>query len=89
LGVSVSIDIGTEGNAIELVISHDKHDHGLCPNHLRGKEGDRINAILSGCGYNMRKLLRAFSYALQNWLSVLVFKPLEIFYGSLANFRAF
>ena len=76
-------------NAIEPVISHDKHDHGLCPNHLKGKEGDRINAVLSGCGYNMRKLLRAFSYALQNWLSVLVFKPLESFYRLSADFRAF
>jgi hypothetical protein len=76
-------------NAIEPVISHDKHDHGLCPNHLKGKEGDQINAIISGSGYNMRKLLRAFSYALQNWLSVLVFKPLESFSRLSAEIRAF
>ena len=33
-------------------------------NHLKGKEGDRINALLSGCGANMRKLLLAFSFVL-------------------------
>lgn len=61
-------------NAIEPVIGHDKHDHGLGRNHLKGKEGDRINALLAGCGFNLRKLLRAFSCALRNWLSEIVFK---------------
>ena len=28
-------------------------------NYLKGKEGDKINAILAGCGFNIRKLLRA------------------------------
>ena len=46
--------------AIEPVISHAKHDNRMIRNHLKGVEGDRINAILSGCGYNIRKLLRAF-----------------------------
>ncbi len=61
-------------NAIEPVIGHEKQDHRLGRNHLKGKEGDRINALLSGCGFNLRKLLRAFSCALKNWLSGLVFK---------------
>jgi hypothetical protein len=26
----------------------------------QGKDGDRMNAMLSGCGFNLRKLLRAF-----------------------------
>jgi hypothetical protein len=46
----------------------------LAKHNLKGKDGDRINALLSGCGFNLRKLLRAFSCALQNWLSGLVFK---------------
>jgi len=75
-------------NAIEPIISHNKHDHGLCRNHLKGKEGDRINAILSGCGYNMRKLLRAFSCALQKWLSGLVFKHLTGSWRSYGDFAA-
>jgi IS5 family transposase len=28
-------------------------------NYLKGEEGDEINAILAGCGFNIRKLLRA------------------------------
>lgn len=45
--------------AIEPVIGHVKADHGLARNHLKGVEGDRINAMLSGCGFNLRKLLKA------------------------------
>lgn len=46
--------------AIEPMIGHLKQDHGMGLNHLLGKDGDRINALLSGCGMNLRKLLRAF-----------------------------
>jgi transposase, IS5 family len=45
--------------AIEPVIDHTKHDHGLERNHLLGTMGDRINAMLSGCGWNLKKLMRA------------------------------
>jgi IS5 family transposase len=62
-------------NAIEPVIGHEKQDHGLGRNHLKGQEGDRINALLAGCGFNLRKLLRAFSCVLRSWLSGLIFKP--------------
>ena len=45
-------------SAIEPVIGHSKQDHGLERNYLRGESGDRINALLSGCGFNLRKLWR-------------------------------
>jgi IS5 family transposase len=45
--------------AIEPVIGHTKHDHGLERNHLLGAAGDRINAMLSGCAWNLKKLMRA------------------------------
>lgn len=47
-------------SAIEPVIGHGKQDHGLGRNYLRGETGDRVNALLSGCGFNLRKLLRFF-----------------------------
>ncbi|WP_201029093.1 transposase, partial [Leptospira interrogans] len=47
-------------SAIEPVISHLKHDHNMVRNFLKGKDGDRINAILSAAGCNFRKLIRAF-----------------------------
>ncbi len=44
--------------AIEPVIGHTKQDHGLERNHLLGAVGDRINAMLSGCAWNLKKLMR-------------------------------
>jgi len=46
--------------AIEPIFGHLKSDNRLNRNYLKGKEGDRINALLSACGFNMRKLLKAF-----------------------------
>jgi IS5 family transposase len=47
--------------AIEPVIGHAKQDHGLERNHLLGTVGDRINAMLSGCAWNLKKLMRALA----------------------------
>jgi len=62
-------------SAIEPTIGHVKSDNGMARNYLKTKEGDRLNAILAAAGYNMRKLLSAFLYAIteficfwQNWL---------------------
>ncbi len=44
--------------AIEPVIGHTKQEHRLERNHLLGTMGDRINAMLSGCGWNLKKLMR-------------------------------
>lgn len=48
-------------SAIEPVIGHGKQDHGMGRNYLRGKAGDQMNALLSGCGFNLRKLWRFFA----------------------------
>ena len=48
-------------SAIEPTIGHLKSDHRLERNFLRGKSGDRINALMSAVGYNFCKLLRAFA----------------------------
>ena len=47
-------------SAIEPIIGHLKSDCRMDRNRLKGKQGDRINALLAASGYNMRKLLRAF-----------------------------
>ncbi len=47
-------------SAIEPIFGHLKSDNRLERNHLKGKDGDRMNAILAGCGFNLRKLLGAF-----------------------------
>ena len=41
-----------------ISLENGKTDGRLGRNFLRGREGGNINALLSGCGYNMRKLLK-------------------------------
>lgn len=50
--------------AIEPVIGHMKEDGRLGRNFLKGRHGDRINAILAGVGQNVRLLLRWFELLL-------------------------
>jgi IS5 family transposase len=47
-------------SAIEPVSGHTKQDHGMKRNSLFGKIGDRLNALLSGCAWNLKKLWRYF-----------------------------
>lgn len=44
-------------NAIEPVFGHLKSDGLLERNHLKGAEGDAVNAILVAAGYNLRLLI--------------------------------
>ncbi len=45
-------------SAIEAVIGHMKNDGRLGRNFLKGRDGDKINAILAGAGYNYRLVLK-------------------------------
>jgi transposase, IS5 family len=47
-------------SAIEPIIGHSKQDHGRQRNYLQGRTGDQFNALLAGCGFNLRKLYRFF-----------------------------
>jgi transposase, IS5 family len=44
--------------AVEPVIGHVKAEHRMGRNHLKGRDGDRINAVLAAAGYNFALLLR-------------------------------
>ncbi len=46
--------------AIEPIIGHLKADNRLHRNHLKGTAGDRMNVMLAACGFNLRKLYKAF-----------------------------
>jgi transposase, IS5 family len=46
--------------AVEPVIGHLKDDHRMRRNYLKGRDGDRINAVLAAAGYNFSLLLRWF-----------------------------
>ena len=56
-------------SAIEPVIGHMKNDNRMDRNYLKGTDGDKLNALLAACGFNLRKLLRAIFW--------LIFKELE------------
>ena len=61
-------------SAIEPVIGHLKQDHRMKRNYLQGKTGDRINALLVGSGFNLRKLIRVFFWLILGRLAL----PLKI-----------
>ena len=46
--------------AVEPVIGHVKAEHRMGRNYLKGRNGDRINAVLAAAGYNFSLLLRWF-----------------------------
>jgi len=50
--------------AVEPVIGHVKAEHRMDRNFLKGRAGDRINAVLAAAGYNFSLLLR--------WLAALL-----------------
>ena len=54
-------------NAIEPIIGHMKNDGLMHRNHLKGSEGDAINAILCGAGQNLRLIL---NYLRICWLKI-------------------
>ena len=47
-------------SAIEPIIGHIKTDHRMGRNFLLGKIGDHVNAVLSGCAFNLRKIMNLF-----------------------------
>jgi IS5 family transposase len=58
--------------AIEPVIGHLKAEHRMGRNHLKGREGDPINAVLAAVGYNFSLLRRWLAAPLCALISMLV-----------------
>lgn len=64
--------------AVEPVIGHLKAEHRMDRNYLKGRDGDRANAVLAAAGYNFSLLLRWLARLLRALiaaLAVLTFKP--------------
>jgi transposase, IS5 family len=57
--------------AVEPVIGHLKDDHRMGRNYLKGRDGDRSNAVLAAAGYNFSLLLRWFEWLLRALLAAL------------------
>ncbi len=65
-------------SAIEPVIGHCKSDGHLGRNFLHGRLGDRINAVMSAVGYNLRLIL--------NWLRKLLRQIIAAIWQAIAPF---
>lgn len=50
-------------NAVEPVIGHMKASHSLERNRLKGVMGDKINALLSAIGFNLKQILNYLNYS--------------------------
>jgi len=61
-------------SAIEPIFGHLKSGNLLDRNYLKGKERNKLNALLSRCGFNMRKLLMAFFLPLLNFVSEMLIR---------------
>jgi transposase, IS5 family len=58
--------------AIEPVIGHVKAEHRMDRNYLKGRDGDRINAVLAAAGYNFSLLIRWFAALWRAWIATLI-----------------
>jgi IS5 family transposase len=62
--------------AVEPVIGHVKAEHRMDRNYLKGREGDRANAVLAAAGYNFSLLLRWLERLLRALFQVLFPQPM-------------
>jgi IS5 family transposase len=58
--------------AVEPVIGHLKDGHRMERNYLKGRDGDRANAVLAAAGYNFRLLVRWFEALLRTLVQALL-----------------
>ena len=65
--------------AVEPVIGHLKAEHRMDRNYLKGRDGDRANAVLAAAGYNFALLLR--------WLRRLLHALFQALFPSPAGLR--
>ena len=67
-------------SAIEPVIGHMKSDGRLGRNYLKGRHGDRANAVLCAAGHNFRLILA--------WLRLLLRQILSAIFDATASSSA-
>src|SRR5216684_4043105 len=63
--------------AVEPVIGHTKAEHRMGRNYLKGRDGDRSNAVLAAAGYNFSLLLRWLARLLRALIRVLLAASLQ------------
>jgi len=66
---------------IEPVIGHIKHDHRMLRNYLKGAIGDKMNTILAGTAFNLKKMLNRIK-------EQILFVIFEILKSKLTNYQS-
>ena len=61
--------------AVEPIIGHIKAEHRMGRNYLKGRDGDRINAVLAAAGYNFSLLLRWLERLLRALMRMMLATP--------------
>jgi IS5 family transposase len=64
--------------AVEPVSGHIKAEHRMGRNYLKGRDGDRINAVLAAAGYNFSLLLRWLERLLRLLINTLPTAPCRL-----------
>lgn len=59
-------------SAVEPIIGHVKNEHRMGRNYLKGREGDRINAVLAAAGYNFKRVAAWLKALLRRILAGLI-----------------
>jgi IS5 family transposase len=62
--------------AVEPVIGHPKAEYRMDRNYLKGRDGDRANAILAATGYNFSLLIQWFEALLRALIAALHRAPI-------------
>jgi IS5 family transposase len=73
-------------SVIEADIGHMKNEHRLKRNYLKGKVGDKLNAVFSACGYNLRTIYRRIA-SIFFVLSRVIHKMLKFHYIFVEKFK--
>ena len=54
--------------AVEPIIGHMKAEHRMDRNYLKGRGGDKINAVMAAVGFNFHLLIRWLQSFLRAWI---------------------
>jgi transposase, IS5 family len=61
--------------SIEPITGQMKAEHRMDRNYLKGRDGDRINAVTAAVGFNFHLLLSWLESLLHAWLQALLVPP--------------
>jgi IS5 family transposase len=64
--------------AVEPIVGHMKAEHRMDRNYLKGRDGDRINAVMAAVGFNFHLLLRWLQSFLRASLQALLGQTLGL-----------